>query len=63
MPHSAQSLFEQNILSAEECLALFDGVTKLKVGLQIDWVLRAAIVFVVSALDTYFHDKIRYRTG
>lgn len=61
--HSAKSLFEQNIKSAEDCLALFDGMATLKTSLQIAWVLRAGVVFVVSALDTYFHDKIKYRVG
>ena len=61
--HSAQSLFDKNIESADECLALYDGVSQLKTLLQIDWVLRAGIVFVVSALDTYFHDKVKYRVG
>lgn len=61
--HSAKSLFEQNIVSARDCLDLFDGVAKLKTALNVDWVLRASIVFVVSAIDTYFHDKIRYRVG
>lgn len=63
MPHSAKSLFEKNIQSAEDCLALYEGVSRLKAGLAIDWVLRASVVFVVSALDTYFHDKIKYRVG
>lgn len=61
--HSAKSLFDQNIVSAEECATLYDGVSQLKTNLEIDWVLRAAIVFMVSALDTYFHDKIKYRVG
>ena len=61
--HSAKSLFDKNILSADECATLYDGVSKLQTKLSIDWVLRAAIVFVVSALDTYFHDKIKYRVG
>lgn len=61
--HSAQNLFTKNMESADACLALYDGVSKLKTQLQIDWVLRAGIVFVVSALDTYFHDKVKYRVG
>lgn len=61
--HSAKSLFDKNINSAADCLALFDGVVVLKTSLQVDWILRAAIVFVVSALDAYFHDKVRYRVG
>ena len=61
--HSAHSLFEKNVESASDCLALYDGVKQLKTRLQIDWVLRAGIVFVVSAIDTYFHDKVKYRVG
>jgi len=61
--HSAQSLFDQNVRSAEACLDLYDGVKALKTQLEIDWILRAAVVFVVSALDAYFHDKVRYRVG
>jgi restriction system protein len=62
--HSAKSLFDTNIESAKDCLALYDGIVNLKpAGLNIDWVLRAAVVFAVSALDTYFHDKVKYRVG
>lgn len=61
--HSASSLFDDNIKSADECVMLFDGVSTLGASLEIDWILRAAIVFSVSALDTYFHDKIKYRVG
>lgn len=61
--HSAKSLFDQNIKSAVECLALFDGLSKLQVSMNLDWLLRAAIVFSVSALDTYFHDKVKYKVG
>ena len=32
-------------------------------GVDLTWILRAGVVFVVSALDTYFHDKIKYRVG
>ncbi len=62
--HSAKTLFDKNIESAEHCLTLYDGVSKLNPkGIDLDWILRAAIVFVVSAVDTYFHDKIKYRVG
>jgi hypothetical protein len=61
--HSAESLFNQNIQSAEDCRALYQGMKTLQTQLQIHWVLRAGIVFVVSAMDTYFHDKIKYRVG
>lgn len=62
--HSAASLFEKNIESAEHCLTLFDAISKLAPnGIDLDWILRAGVVFVVSALDTYFHDKVKYRVG
>lgn len=61
--HSAKSLFDQNIKSAEECLELFDGLAKLQVAVNLDWLLRASVVFAVSALDTYFHDKVKYKVG
>jgi hypothetical protein len=61
--HSAKSLFDLNIASAEECLSLFAGVEKLKTSLKISWLLRASVVFAVSSLDAYFHDKVRYRAG
>jgi hypothetical protein len=62
--HSAKSLFDKNIESAKDCLTLFDGVSHLDPkGVDLDWILRAAVVFVVSALDTYFHDKVKYRVG
>jgi hypothetical protein len=61
--HSAKSLFDQNINSATECLSLYDGVKALRASLEIEWILRAGIVFAVSALDTYFHDKLKYRIG
>ncbi len=44
--HSAKSLFTRNIKSAQQCLDLYDGVEKLKTSLEIDWLLRAAIVFI-----------------
>lgn len=62
--HSAKSLFERNIQSAKDCLALYDAIVKLKPSrVDISWVLRAAVVFTVSALDTYFHDKVKYKVG
>lgn len=61
--HSAKSLFDLNIESAQECIDMFDGLSTLKVSMKLDWLLRASIVFVVSALDTYFHDKIKYKAG
>jgi hypothetical protein len=61
--HTARSLFLLNMESATQCVALYDGVKSLKTSLQVDWVLRAGVVFIVSALDTYFHDKVKYRVG
>jgi hypothetical protein len=61
--HSAKSLFELNIQSAKDCVRLFDGLSKLKIKINVKWLLRAAVVFAVSALDTYFHDKVKYRVG
>jgi hypothetical protein len=62
-PHSAKSLFELNVKSAKDCLSLYDGLSKLKIKMNLKWLLRAAVVFAVSALDTYFHDKVKYRVG
>jgi len=62
--HTAKSLFDLNIQSAKDSLALYDAIVKLNPrGVDIDWVLRSAVVFAVSALDTYFHDKVKYRVG
>lgn len=61
--HSAKSLFDQNISSAKDCLRLYEGLSKLKIKMNLRWLLRAAVVFAVSALDTYFHDKVKYRVG
>jgi len=61
--HTAKNLFTKNITSAEDCLALYDAMIGLKPGVDITWVLRAGIVFIVSAIDTYFHDKIKYGIG
>jgi hypothetical protein len=61
--HTAKSLFDLNIQSSEEMIKLYDGIEKLGVNLEITWLLRAVVVFSVSALDAYFHDKVRYRAG
>jgi hypothetical protein len=62
--HTARSLFDENIQSAKDSLALYDAIVPLSPqGVDIDWVLRATVVFTVSALDTYFHDKVKYRVG
>lgn len=61
--HNAKTLFDLNIESAEDLLALYDGIKSLGSRLDISWLLRASIVFAVSALDAYFHDKVKYRVG
>ena len=61
--HTAKSLFAANILGAEECVRIHDGVRQLGSTLDLDWLLRSAIVLAVSAMDAYFHDKMRYRAG
>ncbi len=60
MHHTAYSLFTKNLESVEDTMSLYKGILELKVGLNTDWLLRAAIVFIVSAMDTYFHDRIKY---
>jgi hypothetical protein len=59
--HNAKTLFEKNIQSAEELIKLHEGIEKLGTKLEISWLLRAVVVFSVSALDAYFHDKVKYR--
>ena len=61
--NSAKSLFEQNIKGARECITLYQGISRLGVSLDTSWLLRASVVFSISALDAYFHDKIYYRAG
>jgi hypothetical protein len=61
--HSAKSLFDLNMQSTDDCLTLFDGIEKLGTKLEISWLLRAGVVFSVSALDAYFHDKVKYLAG
>jgi hypothetical protein len=61
--HTAKSLFDLNIQGAEQCVRIYDGVSKLDSNLDLDWLLRSAVVLAVSAMDAYFHDKIRYRIG
>lgn len=61
--HSAKSLFTQNIQSCQDCLNLYNGLNTLTTTHNLDWLLRAGVVFIVSALDTYFHDKIKYNVG
>jgi len=46
--------------SVHDSISLYEGIVKLRVGLNTDWLLRGAVVFLVSALDTYFHDRIKY---
>jgi hypothetical protein len=60
--YSAIKLFDQNIESAKNCAKLYAAIASLKPrDVDVTWVLRAALVFAVSSLDAYFHDKIRYR--
>ena len=61
--HSAKSLFDGNVASADNCITLYDGILGMHTTLDLSWLLRAAVVFTVSALDAYFHDKIKYRAG
>jgi RiboL-PSP-HEPN len=61
--HTAKSLFDLNIQSSTDLLKVYDGIEKLGTNLQISWLLRAVVVFSVSALDAYFHDKVKYRAG
>lgn len=61
--HSAKSLFDSNIASADHCITLYDGIVGLQTKLDLSWLLRAAVVFSVSALDAFFHDKVKYRAG
>jgi HEPN superfamily RiboL-PSP-like protein len=58
--HSAFSLFKMNMASVGDSISLYEGIEKLKVGLDTTWLIRGAVVFLVSALDTYFHDRIKY---
>lgn len=58
--HSALSLFEKNMRSVRDTVKLYDGIKTLGVRLDYDWLLRGAVVFLVSALDAYFHDRIKY---
>ena len=61
--HTAKTLFDLNIQSSEEMIKLYDGIENLGTKLEITWLLRAVVVFSVSALDAYFHDKVKYRAG
>src|SRR5271166_922973 len=61
--HTAKTLFDKNIESANACVTLYDGIIALHTTLDSTWLLRAAIVFSVSALDAFFHDKVKYRVG
>ena len=61
--HTAKSLFDLNMMSADHSLILHDGIVGLNTTLDVSWLLRGVVVFAISALDAYFHDKIRYRAG
>ncbi|HVT71921.1 MAG TPA: HEPN domain-containing protein [Lacunisphaera sp.] len=43
-----------------DTIKLYDGIKALKVRVDYDWLLRGAVVFLVSAFDAYFHDRIKY---
>ena len=61
--HTAKSLFDLNIQGAEQCVKIYDGVLQLGSSLNLEWLLRSAIMLAVSAMDAYFHDKVRYRAA
>lgn len=61
--HTAKTLFDLNMESTTQCLVLHDGIVGLNSTLDVSWLLRGVVVFSISALDAYFHDKIRYRAG
>lgn len=58
--HTALSLFKLNMKSVNDTISLYEGIELLQVNLDTDWLLRGAVVFMVSALDTYCHDRIKY---
>lgn len=61
--HTAKTLFDKNVVGARVCVRLFRKLPRPTSQLNTRWLLRAAVVFAVSALDRYFHDKIKYRVG
>jgi RiboL-PSP-HEPN len=61
--HTAKSLFDQNMQNCDHLLNLYDGIQKFASNPNDAWLLRAVVVFSVSALDAYFHDKVKYRVG
>lgn len=61
--HTAKTLFDLNVRGADQCFLLHDGIAGLNSTLDVSWLLRSIVVFSVSALDAFFHDKIRYRAG
>ena len=61
--HTAKSLFDLNIKNCDHLLKLYDGIERLAPSSENLWLLRAMVVFAASALDAYFHDKIKYRAG
>ena len=62
--HTAKTLFDKNIKSAGDCIALYKSIEPLAPStVNVKWILRAAVMFTVSALDTYFHDQIKYQVG
>jgi len=61
--HTAKSLFNLNMQNACDLLELYSGIEKLGSRLDASHLLRAVIVFSVSSIDSYFHDKVKYRAG
>jgi len=57
--HTAKSLFDQNMKSCDHLFNLYDGIERIASKDENKWLLRAAIVFASSALDAYFHDKVK----
>lgn len=63
MGHTAKTLFDLNIKSSGSCLTLHRGITGLNSTLDSSWLLRGSVVFSISSMDAYFHDKLKYRAG
>ncbi len=63
MAWSAKRLFSENLVGAEENITIYDAIEKISPRLHLSWLLRSVVVYSISALDAYFHDKIRYRAG
>lgn len=60
--HRALNQFDINIASARQLGVVFEAFTNdLSKTVPLDELLRAEIVLVVSALDCYIHDLVRFR--